>query len=252
MESIRGISVLLADRDPALRTATRRVFEQLGMVVREAGNGDEVLRSACAQGFDLIVLDVDLPGMSGDELCRKRDEQIFPDIPIILLSSRNGEQERIAGLESGADDYILKTVNSRELALRIARILDRLRIREGGNRTPQRLPLSDEIIQLYPSARCIYVNGDMITLTSREFDLLAYFMKNPFVIHSRQDLLERVWKWSYGDLSTVTVHVRRLRKRLGNYSRIETVWGRGYRWIPGPPVPQVAASSDERLAGPRH
>ncbi|NKU16455.1 hypothetical protein GS928_26205 [Rhodococcus hoagii] len=76
--------------------------------------------------------------------------------------------------------------------------------------------------------------------------------EKPFRIHSRQDLLERVWKWSYGDLSTVTVHVRRLRKRLGNYSRIETVWGRGYRWIPGPPVPQVAASSDERLAGPRH
>ncbi|WP_172686850.1 response regulator transcription factor [Prescottella equi] len=251
MESIRGISVLLADRDPALRTATRREFEQLGILVREAGDGDEVLSLVCTRQFDLIVLDVDLPGMSGDKLCRKRDKQKFPDIPIILLSSRNGEQERIAGLESGADDYILKPVSARELALRIARILDRLRVREGGNRAPQRLPLSDETIQLYPAARCIYVNGDMITLTSREFDLLAYFMKNPFVIHSRQDLLERVWKWSYGDISTVTVHVRRLRKRLGHYCRIETVWGRGYRWIPGPQVRHSGTTGDERLAGPR-
>ncbi|QDP08269.1 response regulator transcription factor [Prescottella equi] len=250
MESIRGVSVLLADHDPALRTATRRAFEQLGIVVNEAGNGDEVLSLARVRKFDLIVLDVDLPGMSGDEICQYRDEQRFPDIPIVLLSSRNGERERIAGLESGADDYILKPVNPRELALRIGRILDRLRIRDGGDRMPQRLPLSDEIIQLYPAARCIYVNGSMVTLTSREFDLLAYFMKNPFVIHSRQDLLERVWKWSYGDLSTVTVHVRRLRKRLGHYSRIETVWGRGYRWIPRPPVQHFSTSGDERLAGP--
>ncbi len=148
-------------------------------------------------------------------------------IPVILLTALGEEDDRIAGLEAGADDYLTKPFSPRELALRVRSVL---------RRTPSPVGVSPveltESVSLTVSAasRSVTVKGEPVSLTNREFELLLFFMTHADTVFSREELLKQVWRWDFGDLSTVTVHVKRLRSKLGDEHRVQTVWGRGYLW----------------------
>ena len=153
-------------------------------------------------------------------------------MPVILLTALGEEDDRIAGLEAGADDYLTKPFSPRELALRVRSVLRRAPSAAGA------LPLVITVGDLTVSAaaRSVTINGETVSLTNREFDLLLFFLTHPGTVFTREELLKQVWQWDFGDLSTVTVHVKRLRSKLGDDHRVQTVWGRGYAWS-GCPVP---------------
>lgn len=181
---------------------------------------------------DLIVLDVMMPGSDGVQLCTEIRER-RPDLPIILLTARSEEHDRILGLTAGADDYVSKPFSPRELVLRIQSVLRRSTA--GRDRGP--LPdLVDGNLTLSPESHEVTLADRPVSLTMREFDLLAHLLAHPDRAFTRDELLEQVWGWNYGDKSTVTVHVRRLREKIevdpANPTRLMTVWGVGYRWDP--------------------
>ena len=218
--------VLIADDDAVVRDVVRRYLERDGLEVRVAGDGSEALRVLGTERIDLAVLDVMMPGPSGLSLCRTLRQSGDYSIPVILLTALGEEDDRIAGLEAGADDYLTKPFSPRELALRVKSVLRR------APTTPSTLPLEISVGELAVStaARSVTVAGQPVGLTNREFDLLLFFLTHTDTVFSREELLQRVWNWDFGDLSTVTVHVKRLRSKLGDHHRVQTVWGRGYLW----------------------
>ena len=218
--------VLIADDDAVVRDVVRRYLERDGLEVRVAGDGSEALRVLGTERIDLAVLDVMMPGPSGLSLCRTLRQSGDYSIPVILLTALGEEDDRIAGLEAGADDYLTKPFSPRELALRVKSVLRR------APTTPSTLPLEISVGELAVStaARSVTVAGQPVGLTNREFDLLLFFLTHTDAVFSREELLQRVWNWDFGDLSTVTVHVKRLRSKLGDHHRVQTVWGRGYLW----------------------
>jgi DNA-binding response OmpR family regulator len=218
--------VLIADDDAVVRDVVRRYLERDGLEVRVVGDGNEALRILSTERIDVAVLDVMMPGPNGLSLCRTLRQGGDYTVPVILLTALSEEDDRIAGLEAGADDYLTKPFSPRELALRVRSVL---------RRTPAPLaavPLEITVGQLTVStaARAVTVAGQSVGLTNREFDLLLFFMTHTDTVFSREELLKRVWNWDFGDLSTVTVHVKRLRSKLGEHHRVQTVWGRGYLW----------------------
>lgn len=223
-------TVLVVDDDPTVREVVVAYLRNAGHETIEAPDGPNAMVAARAEP-DLVVLDVMLPGFDGLEVCRRlREEQ--PDVPIIMLTALGEEEDRIAGLGSGADDYLSKPFSPRELVLRVASVLRR-------TNPPTPLadrPRTDGTLHLDPAARVATISGAPLTLTTREFDLLAHFLAHPGTAFSREELLTAVWGWEYGDLSTVTVHVRRLREKVeedpSHPVRLITVWGVGYRWDP--------------------
>jgi len=218
--------VLIADDDAVVRDIVRRYLERDGLEVRLAGDGNEALRVLSTERIDVAILDVMMPGPDGLSLCRTLRQGGDYTVPIILLTALSEEDDRIAGLEAGADDYLTKPFSPRELALRVRSVLRRAP-------TPaSTVPLEITIGELSVStaARAVAVNGQPVGLTNREFDLLLFFVTHTDTVYSREELLKRVWNWEFGDLSTVTVHVKRLRSKLGTHHRVQTVWGRGYLW----------------------
>ena len=218
--------VLIADDDAVVRDIVRRYLERDGLEVRLAGDGNEALRVLSTERIDVAILDVMMPGPDGLSLCRTLRQGGDYTVPIILLTALSEEDDRIAGLEAGADDYLTKPFSPRELALRVRSVLRRAP-------TPaSTVPLEITIGELRVStaARAVSVNGQPVGLTNREFDLLLFFVTHTDTVYSREELLKRVWNWEFGDLSTVTVHVKRLRSKLGTHHRVQTVWGRGYLW----------------------
>ena len=218
--------VIIADDDAVVRDIVRRYLERDGLEVRLAGDGNEALRVLSTERIDVAILDVMMPGPDGLSLCRTLRQGGDYTIPIILLTALSEEDDRIAGLEAGADDYLTKPFSPRELALRVRSVLRRAP-------TPaSTVPLEITIGELSVStaARAVAVNGQPVGLTNREFDLLLFFVTHTDTVYSREELLKRVWNWEFGDLSTVTVHVKRLRSKLGTHHRVQTVWGRGYLW----------------------
>lgn len=218
--------VLIADDDAVVRDVVRRYLERDGIEVRVAGDGTEALRVLGTERIDVAVLDVMMPGPNGLSLCRTLRQGGDYTVPVILLTALSEEDDRIAGLEAGADDYVTKPFSPRELALRVRSILRR------APATPSTVPLEINVGQLNVStaARSVTVAGEPVGLTNREFDLLLFFLTHTDTVFSREELLKRVWNWDFGDLSTVTVHVKRLRSKLGDHHRVQTVWGRGYLW----------------------
>lgn len=218
--------VLIADDDAVVRDVVRRYLERDGLEVLVAGDGSEALRVLGTERIDLAVLDVMMPGPSGLSLCRTLRQSGDYSIPVILLTALGEEDDRIAGLEAGADDYLTKPFSPRELALRVKSVLRR------SPATPSTMPLEITVGELAVStaARSVTVAGQPVGLTNREFDLLLFFLTHTDAVFSREELLQRVWNWDFGDLSTVTVHVKRLRSKLGDHHRVQTVWGRGYLW----------------------
>jgi DNA-binding response OmpR family regulator len=218
--------VLIADDDAVVRDVVRRYLERDGLEVRVVGDGNEALRILSTERIDVAVLDVMMPGPNGLSLCRTLRQGGDYTVPVILLTALSEEDDRIAGLEAGADDYLTKPFSPRELALRVRSVLRRTPA------PPAAVPLEITVGQLAVStaARAVTVAGQSVGLTNREFDLLLFFMTHTDTVFSREELLKRVWNWDFGDLSTVTVHVKRLRSKLGEHHRVQTVWGRGYLW----------------------
>jgi two-component system response regulator ResD len=218
--------VLIADDDAVVRDVVRRYLERDGLEVRMAGDGSEALRVLGSERIDVAVLDVMMPGPSGLSLCRTLRQGGDFTVPVILLTALSEEDDRIAGLEAGADDYLTKPFSPRELTLRVRSVLRRAPAPNTG------LPVEITVGELTVStaARSVTVAGERVGLTNREFDLLLFFLTHTDTVFSREELLKRVWNWDFGDLSTVTVHVKRLRSKLGDHHRVQTVWGRGYLW----------------------
>ncbi|RBM17488.1 DNA-binding response regulator [Prauserella sp. PE36] len=221
--------VLVVDDDENVRDVVRRYLEIAGFRVELAGDGERALELFAWHRPDLVVLDVMMPGTSGLEVCRRLRES--SEVPVVMLTALGEEENRIAGLQLGADDYVTKPFSPRELALRVASVLRRARMTAPSSPAPD---LVDGDLRLVPAARQATLDGLELSLTAREFDLLAFFLHHPGEAFSRTDLLEKVWGWDFGDQSTVTVHVRRLREKIerdpANPSRVVTVWGVGYRY----------------------
>jgi DNA-binding response OmpR family regulator len=175
------------------------------------------------------VLDVMMPGRNGLTLCRLLRDRGGYALPVILLTALGEEGDRIAGLEAGADDYLTKPFSPRELALRVRSVL-----RRSPSPGDSQVVVSCDGLTVSAAARSVTVNGRPVSLTNREFDLLLFLLTHRGVVFSREELLKQVWQWDFGDLSTVTVHVKRLRSKLGDEHRVETVWGRGYMWSETP------------------
>ena len=218
--------VLIADDDTVVRDVVRRYLERDGLDVVMADDGAEALRMLGTEQIDVAVLDVMMPGPSGLALCQTVCNAGRYSIPVILLTALDEEDDRIAGLEAGADDYVTKPFSPRELALRVRSVLRRAAA------TAATIPMEINVegLTVLTSARSVHVDGRKIGLTNREFDLLLFFLHHTGAVFTRAELLKLVWRWDFGDLSTVTVHVKRLRAKLGEAHRIETVWGRGYMW----------------------
>jgi DNA-binding response OmpR family regulator len=218
--------VLIADDDTVVRDVVRRYLERDGLDVSVARDGTEALRLLDTVQIDIAVLDVMMPGSDGLALCRDLRRDGDYSMPVILLTALGEEDDRIAGLEAGADDYLTKPFSPRELALRVRSLLRRSTGPVGS--VPAELSVDD--LHVSATARSVTLAGRPVSLTNREFDLLVFLLTNSGVVFSREDLLKRVWRWDFGDLSTVTVHIKRLRSKLGDHHRIQTVWGRGYLW----------------------
>ncbi len=224
--------VLIVEDDPQVRDVVRRYLERDGLAVQVTATGTDGLELARRTRFDLILLDVMLPGISGLEVCRILRDVDGSDVPIIMLTALDDTDDRIAGLQSGADDYIGKPFSVKELALRVESVLRRSR--SGPSTDTSDEPLSDGDLQVDPVARTAMRGGEPLRLTTRELDLLVFLLRHPGVVHSRADLLTQVWGWDFGDHSTVTVHVKRLRHKIeptpAEPRRIVTVYGLGYRY----------------------
>ncbi|GAA3570289.1 response regulator transcription factor [Nonomuraea rosea] len=223
--------ILVVDDDPTVSEVVARYLERDGHEVECVGDGVEALRRALAHPPDLMVLDLMLPKIDGLQVCRKLRER-WP-VPVIMLTALGEEIDRVVGLETGADDYVTKPFSPRELALRVQSVLRRAR---GASVTGGTGVLRDGDLVVDVGAHEVRLRGGEVMLTAREFDLLAYLMRNPRQAFSRSALLDQVWGWSFGDSSTVTVHVRRLREKIEpdptEPRRIVTVWGVGYRYEP--------------------
>lgn len=218
--------VLIADDDTVVRDVVRRYLERDGLEVTVAGDGSEALRVLGTQRIDVAVLDVMMPGPSGLSLCRTLRQSGDYSIPVILLTALGEEDDRIAGLEAGADDYLTKPFSPRELALRVRSVLRRSPAPVSA--VPLEISVGD--LTVSTASRSVTIDGQPVGLTNREFDLLLFFLTHTDTVFSREELLQKVWRWDFGDLSTVTVHVKRLRSKLGDHHRVQTVWGRGYLW----------------------
>ena len=228
-----GHRVLVVDDDATVSDVVRRYLEQAGCAVRLAGDGAAGLAAVDAQRPDLVVLDLMMPGIDGLEVCRRlRRKQ--PDLPVIMLTALGEEVDRVLGLEVGADDYVTKPFSPRELVLRVRSVLRRTVGAEAGTTSPERL--TDGDLTVDTARRIARLGGLPLSLTVREFELLVFLMTNPRRAWTRADLLARVWGWQFGDQSTVTVHVRRLREKIeadpAEPARVLTVWGVGYRYEP--------------------
>ncbi|MFS4097509.1 response regulator transcription factor [Streptomyces sp. AF1A] len=228
----RAARVLVVDDDPTVAEVVVGYLDRAGYLVDWADDGPTALSRAVAHWPDLVVLDLMLPGMDGLEVCRRMRDRA--PVPVIMLTARGDEDDRIMGLEVGADDYVTKPFSPRELVLRVESVLRRSRPAATGHR------LAAAGLAVDPDARRATKNGSELSLTLREFDLLAFFLRNPGRAYTREDLMREVWGWDFGDLSTVTVHVRRLRGKVeddpARPRRIQTVWGVGYRFEPGEAV----------------
>jgi DNA-binding response OmpR family regulator len=222
--------VLVVDDDPTVSDVVRRYLERAEYDVTLAMDGQGALDAVRDRRPDLVVLDLMLPGIDGLEVCRRlrRDD---PHLPVVMLTALGDEADRVLGLSLGADDYVTKPFSPRELVLRVQSVLRRS-AREPSAGLAEVLTDGDLVVDV--ARRVAQLGGRELALTVREFDLLAFLLRNPGRAFRRGDLLEAVWGWTFGDQSTVTVHMRRLREKIeddpANPKRIVTVWGVGYRY----------------------
>jgi DNA-binding response OmpR family regulator len=226
--------ILVVEDDPDISHLLEINLKDIAFQVDVVNNGVDGLNRASNHDYQLIVLDLMLPGMDGLELCRRLRSQSV-NIPVLMLTARSSELDRVLGLELGADDYLTKPVSIKELQARVKAILRRVELS-----TKQRATNPDEKIEVASllidvSGRNVFIDHNPVELTAKEFDLLLYFARNPGRVYSRGQLLDHVWGYSHsGYEHTVNSHINRLRKKIEKNPQqsqyIETVWGVGYRF----------------------
>jgi DNA-binding response OmpR family regulator len=228
---VRG-SVLVVDDEPTIAEVVSRYLEHAGYDVRTAGDGDVALSLARDRLPDRVVLDLMLPGLTGLEVMRRLRDMDRDRVAVILLTAKGDESDRVVGLRLGADDYIVKPFSPTELVARVDAVLRRMDTEPDSGPTLEFAGLTVD-----PAARRVLVDSHEVALTQREFELLLFLARHPGHAFTRQELIDKVWKFSfYTDTSTVTVHVRRLRAKIERDPArprfLETVWGVGYRFMP--------------------
>ncbi len=237
-------TILVVDDEPHIRDLVRLYMKREGFEVREAVDGQEGLGLARSTSPDLIVLDLMLPKLDGWEVCReiRKDSAV----PIIMLTARDDEADKVLGLEMGADDYLTKPFSPRELVARVRAVLRRVQpppgsarseagagVVVGGALQPQRMELPDFSIDL--TSRELRSHGQVLPCPAKEFELLWLLVSNPSRVFTREQLLQQVWDYDYfGDFRTVDVHIRRIREKIepdpSSPKYIKTVWGVGYKF----------------------
>ena len=219
-----GVLLLVEDDDSIGRLVKSYLEQQDGWRVLWLRNGEEAIAEVRRHPVRIVVLDIGLPGVDGFEVCRTL--RAHSKVPIVMLTARDEEPDRVAGLELGADDYVSKPFSPRELAARIKAILRRSEQRDKTE------ILTSGSIELRRDERDVTVSGSSVELTSKEFDLLACFLEHPGIVLSRERLLDLVWGITYpGGTRTVDVHVAQLRRKLGSPESIRTVRGSGYKLV---------------------
>jgi DNA-binding response OmpR family regulator len=224
--------ILVVDDDANVAEVVTRYLEREGFEVETVSDGRVALDRALADPPDLVVLDLMLPGMDGLEVCRRL--RALAPVPVIMLTARGDEADRVIGLELGADDYVAKPFSPKELVARVRAVLRRATGPLAAAPSGGPPVLVDGDLHVDVAARQARLAGEVVPLTARELELLVFLMRHPRRAFRREDLLQQVWGTRYGDTSTVTVHVRRLREKVepdpAAPVRIATVWGVGYRW----------------------
>jgi DNA-binding response OmpR family regulator len=223
-------TILVVDDEPTIREVVVRYLEREGYSTLQAGDGDEAKRLLELDVPSLVVLDLMLPGINGLALCRWLRTR--STVPVIMLTARGEEADRIVGLELGADDYVTKPFSPRELVARVKTVLRRA---EPESRLEERLTVGE--LDIDASSREVVRSGEVLRLTAKEFDLLWFLASHPRRVFSRAQLMDRVWGYAAAfDTGTVTVHIRRLREKIeldpSRPRHLETVWGVGYRLSP--------------------
>ncbi len=227
--------ILVVDDEPSIREVVTLYLQREGFRVREAADGDEALRVAYEFAPDLIILDLMLPRKDGMEVFRILSAR--QPVPVIMLTARGDETDRIVGLTLGADDYVTKPFSPAELVARVKAVLRRTGAAQSEPLDPAARPLVFPGLTVDPRSRAVHVAGREVSLTATEFDLLHELVRHPGQVFTREQLLDRVWDEAfYGDASTVTVHIRRLRQKIEpepeRPTYVQTVWGVGYRFRP--------------------
>jgi len=238
----RSARVLVVDDDQTVAEVVVSYLRRRGMTADHVADGLTALDRIRSSDPDLVILDLMLPGIGGLEVCRQLRAERAERVPaIIMLTARGEESDRVLGLELGADDYVTKPFSPRELVLRVESVLRRATPAlatppndRGGGSVPAERSLRDGGLLIELDAHRVSLDGHELALTVREFDLLSFLVARPGHAYTRDDLMREVWGWDFGDSSTVTVHVRRLREKVetdpARPSRLVTVWGVGYRW----------------------
>lgn len=226
--------VLIVDDEETVREVVGQYLELEGFLILQASNGLEALQLAEKAPPDLVILDLTLPGIDGLEVCRRL--RAVSAVPILMLTARAEDIEKLEGFNAGADDYLTKPFNPRELVARVQAIMRRL----GALNIPAMVfdgDLHYGEITIHSNTRQVERNGSPIGLTTKEFDLLYFLAAHPRQVFTREQLLEHVWDYNnYGEDSTVTVHIRRLREKVepdpSRPRHLRTVWGIGYKFEP--------------------
>jgi DNA-binding response OmpR family regulator len=225
-------TVLVVEDEPTIAEVVSRYLERAGYLTLVASDGHEALVTAGERWPDLVVLDLMLPRIDGLEVMRRLRERDRGRLPIILLTAKGEESDRIVGLRLGADDYVVKPFSPAELVARVDAVLRRV-----DAPVDERPAIEFDDLLIDPAGRRVLVRGEEVQLTVREFDLLLFLARNPGNVFSRNQLMDAVWQYSfYNDTSTVTVHMRRLRSKIEPVPteprHLQTVWGVGYRFQP--------------------
>ena len=225
-----GKKVLVVDAEKLIVKGIRFSLEQDDMEVDTAFDGEEALEKIRANSYDIVLLDIMLPKYSGLEVCQMARE--FSDVPIIMLTAKGEDMDKILGLEYGADDYITKPFNILEVKARIKAILRRNSKNDASVEEDTHV-IEKKGLKIETDSRRVFVNGHEVNLTAKEFDMVFLLVSNPNKVYSRDDLLKEIWGASYpGDARTVDVHVRRLREKIETHPAdpeyIHTKWGVGY------------------------
>lgn len=243
--------VLVIDDDSTVAGVVAAYLERAGLEVDVVGDGPAGVAVARERRPDVVLLDLMLPGPDGLEVCRQL-RLVHPGLPVIMVTARGEEPDRVLGLQIGADDYVTKPFSPRELVLRVQSVLRRAAhpvAGQPGAEPAAPTELGDGDLVVDRAGHRIRLGGCELTLTTREFDLLSWFVAHPGQVFTRAELMSAVWGWEFGDESTVTVHVRRVREKVeadpASPRRLVTVFGVGYRWDPTGP----AARGEEAGAG---
>ncbi|AGA70044.1 response regulator with CheY-like receiver domain and winged-helix DNA-binding domain [Desulfitobacterium dichloroeliminans LMG P-21439] len=222
--------ILVIDDEDRIRHLVRMYLEREGYSVDEADNGREALEKIQKKEYALLIIDLMMPEVDGWKVCRDVREK--SDIPIIMLTARGEEFDRVLGFELGADDYLVKPFSTKELVARVKALLRR----SGGNLTANSSDLAYGPLKIEKDKHRVSVDEEQITFTPREFELLYFLAKNPSRVFSREQLMETVWGYDfYGDARTVDTHVKKIREKLADpkiRSMLATVWGVGYKFDP--------------------